>query len=181
MKYFRLLGPVLIVALTLCAVASTVAHANEGEGPDYAVEGERLEEGETLKVQATTKGSFTLTAGTDAITCKGMGFNSGATIDGSTGPNASKSNELVEYTKCSVTGNGSGCAVEGEKITTAPVASTLGFGNSSKSGPILLLLEPETGKPLRASNLRANHAKSLLHSWKAPSSAKSSRRPKSSK
>jgi hypothetical protein len=134
----------MLASLATCAGATAVAQAHEG--PFYEIGEERLEEGNTAAVTLAAKTSLKLEAKTgQVITCTGASF-AGATLDGSSGENAGTSKETIEYTGCSVTGNGSGCKVESEKITTNALKTTLGYSSEARATPVLELVEPSSGK-----------------------------------
>jgi hypothetical protein len=134
-----------LASVATCAGATAVAQAHEG--PFYEVGEERLEEGATAEATEAAKTSLKLEAKSgQVITCTGAHFAGGATLDGSSGDNAGTSKETIEYTGCTVTGNGSGCKVEGEKITTNALKTTLGYSSEGREAPVLELLEPASGK-----------------------------------
>lgn len=145
MKRVRLFGLALVAMFALSAAAAAVAQATEG--PFWSVGGSRLLAGETREVKAKAKKEFVLrtkTTGT-VIKCTGTSLASGATINGSTGANAGTSREVILYTGCSVAGNGTGCEVLNNTITTNTVENILGFATSGREGPLLILFKPVSG------------------------------------
>jgi len=147
MRRMRPLGLSLVAAFALSAVAATAAQALP-EGPFYKVEGNRLLATETKELKAKAASSFTLEAASIgvAVTCTSLKLKPGATIVGSTGENAGTSEEVIEFSGCTVTGNGEGCKVENEAVTTSTVEDALGYSSSSRSGPLLVSFHPKTGK-----------------------------------
>jgi hypothetical protein len=133
------------MALVLTALLASIAQATEG--PFFKVEGNTLKAGETREPLVTVKETFVLEAKStgQVITCQGVTY---------AGPSyqvlSSKVTHLLasalEFSSCTVTGNGTKCAVQSGKITTPPVVGTAGYGNSNRTGQILGLIEPQTGK-----------------------------------
>ncbi len=129
----------------------TVTEWTEGPGIDTGEA--RLEEGETRELVGT-KGSgenFKLEAkasGATPIVCKALKLKAGATLDGSTGGNASTIKATLEYSKCEggAKSGGTKCSPEGEKVTSNALVGTLGFANESRTGLILVLFAPASGK-----------------------------------
>jgi hypothetical protein len=147
MKRIRLLGLALMAVFAFSAVAAGMASAVEG--PLFAVNGQHLRPGETRLLLASSKGEFTLTsAGVGiTITCTGLTLpNAGEMqIEGVAPGNGGTSREVIQYTVCTVTGNGKNCEVEGGTITTNLVQNLLGYGNAARTGQVLVLFEPEKG------------------------------------
>ncbi len=145
MTSMRSMQVAFAVALVASVVASAAAHASVG--PFFKVEGKTLKTGETREAAVTVKETFLLEAKAtgQVITCLGVTY---------AGPSfevlASKVTHLrasaIEFSSCTVVGNGTKCAVTSGKITTVPVVATLGYGASNKTGAILGLVQPQTGK-----------------------------------
>jgi hypothetical protein len=145
MMSMRSMKVALAAALAVSAIAPIAAHATVG--PFFKVEGKTLKTGETREAAVTVKETFTLEAKAtgQVITCLGVTY---------AGPSfevlASKVTHLrasaIEFSSCTVVGNGTKCAVTSGKITTAPVVATLGYAASNKTGAILGLVQPQTGK-----------------------------------
>ncbi len=148
MRRVCLVGLVIVVVLVPGMALASSAFAVSTEGPFYAVEGQVFGEGEGPIVTATVKQLFRLKSASDAINCSGVRFSGGSKIIGSSVKSASGSNVIIEYTGCTVTGNGAACSVQSSKITTNNVVGTLGYATSNRTGPILDLFTPETGKVL---------------------------------
>jgi hypothetical protein len=133
------------MALALTALAAGSAQATEG--PFFKVEGKTLKAGETREALVTVKETFVLEAKVtgQVITCQGVTY-----ANPSFEVLSSKVTHLLasalEFSSCTVTGNGTKCAVQSGKITTTPVVGTAGYANSNRTGHILGLVEPQTGK-----------------------------------
>jgi hypothetical protein len=130
---------------------NAVTKACEEESKKGAGEGEfstRLLSGETASFNASTsEGKWELVAGTKVVTCNKIKV-AGEALEGSTGENAGKSKETVEFEECVVAGNGTKCAVEGGKITTEPLTDTLGYASEASgegNGKILTIFKPAAG------------------------------------
>jgi len=114
------------------------------EGPFYKVEGKRLEaanEAATMKA----KGNFVLKGGGISVTCKKVAAKAGATINASKGANSAGSSETIEFSECTVTGNGTPCEVEGAKVTTNALTNTLAYDEKERTGHIDVLFKPVEG------------------------------------
>jgi hypothetical protein len=136
-----------LAMLALSAVVTTAAQA--AEGPFYKIAGTRLGAGQTKEIKAKARESFILStelAGT--VTCSSMTYASGATITGSNGGTASGGEQTIEFSGCTVAGNGSPCELEGKAIKTPSVKSVLGYATSTRTGKVLALLKPATGTVL---------------------------------
>lgn len=148
MKRMKVLGLVALAVFAFSAITAAAAQATEG--PFYKVGGARLTT--TAGIEGSTAKTYVLTAGARTIKCTASKLKS-ATIVGSTGANAGTSKEIIEFEKCTVAGNGTPCAIPGEKITTEEVKNTLDFANkTSVKGEVLLTyFEPakETEKEKR--------------------------------
>jgi hypothetical protein len=149
MQRIRLLGLALLAVFAFSAVVSASASAfSAATGPLFLVSGKHLRPGETRLLLATAKKKFTLESKNAAITIK---------CEGLTLPTASEmqienvagqggvSRETLEFTGCTVEGNGEPCEVEGEVIRTNLILNLLGWGNAQETGQILVLFEPEKG------------------------------------
>ena len=138
--------PILVLVMVALNLAVTASAQATVEGPFYAVTEERLLSGETREVTDTAKSSFKLEAKSGiVISCTGTKSASGAVLDGSSGANPGTSTQTIDYTGCTVTGNGSSCKVEGEKIVTTSLKTTLGYATESREPPILEIVEPVSG------------------------------------
>jgi hypothetical protein len=98
----------------------------EGEPKEY--ERIRLGAGEEKEVtgKQVAGTSFVLAAGGDTITCTVEKLKAGAKIIGSASGEPGTSTETIEFSGCTVTGNGTPCAVT-EPITTEPVRNVLDY------------------------------------------------------
>jgi hypothetical protein len=143
MNRIKLLGLALMAVFAFSAVASGAAQAQLG--PFFKVEDKTLKAGETRLLLATAKANFTLesVALGETITCTALSLQAGQ--DQIEGGLVGKSKEVIHFTGCTVTGNGTQCAVENELIITVPVLNLLGYSNSNKTGLVLVLFEPAKG------------------------------------
>jgi hypothetical protein len=67
-------------------------------------------------------------------------------IIGSSGKNGGRSLEALEFSGCTQEGNGGKlCKVTSGKITTTLVLNLLGYSNTARTGPILVLFAPDNG------------------------------------
>ena len=145
MKRVRLFGLAVLAMVALSAATAAAAQATEG--PYYSVSGKRLPAGETKEVKVKAVGNFVLrtpAAGT-VVTCTGMLVGPGATTYGFSGANPGTSKGVVEFSGCTVTGNGEKCGVEHEEIKTNTIKGILGYSSESRTGPLLVLFEPSSG------------------------------------
>jgi hypothetical protein len=134
-----------VAALALVAVASSAAQAAT-EGPFYKVAGARLAAGESKELRAANLEAFKLTMSANGIkvTCESTPFATTSKIIGSTGANPGTSEERLEFSRCSVVGNGAGCQIAGP-LVTEPLKTTLGYATSGRTGKLLELLKPASG------------------------------------
>ena len=139
------LKPAFAMALMLTALTAGAAHATEG--PFFKVEGKTLKTGETREALVTVKETFVLEAKVtgQVITCQGVTYSNPSFEVLSSKVTHLRASAL-EFSSCTVTGNGTKCAVQSGKITTNPVVGTAGYANSNRTGQILGLVEPQTGK-----------------------------------
>jgi hypothetical protein len=144
MSRFRLTGVVMLVVCAFCAVVAVAAQAEEA--PYWSIEGTRLAAGKTAEVTAKAVGNQTLTAGLVVVTCTSAKLKPGAVLLGSNAGEPGKSDEVWELSGCSVSGNGTGCKVAGEKITSEPLTDELAYAENKKS--LVLELTPVTGKTI---------------------------------
>ena len=116
------------------------------EGPFFKVEGKRLEAGGnevTSKVKPAT--NFVFAGGGIELVCKKETLQKGSTINGSKGANSATSTETIEFSECTVKGNGAPCEVEGAKFTTNPLTNTLAYDEKERTGHIDVLFSPVKG------------------------------------
>jgi hypothetical protein len=140
-----LLLTVLISLASVGGISAAPASAAEVEGPFYIVEHVRQGEEDTAEASGTAKKGLTLEAtGGQVVKCTSNAVKA-ASIAGSVSKSAGHGHVTIEFTGCTVTGNGTGCKVEGEKFTTTELTSTLGYGAATREGAILELLKPASG------------------------------------
>jgi len=127
-------------------IVSSAATAAATEGPFWKVSGARLAAGETRLLLASAKEKFLIESKGVGITfaCQGLKFPVGSAMQivGQVPRNSGTGDEVIEFTTCTVTGNGSPCEVENGRITTILLLSLLGYGSASRTGQVLVLFEP---------------------------------------
>lgn len=136
---------VLAFVAVLAVSAGAASAAQATEGPFSKVAGTRLLAGETKELKARLSREYVLTFGTFEIKCHKQKLAAGAELQGSTGANAGASKETIVFEECTITGNGEGCSIEGGKITTNPLTSTLAYETNTRTGKLLLFFKPTTG------------------------------------
>jgi hypothetical protein len=154
MHRFRTLMLAAFVLLALSAVAATAAQA---EGPFYStctkkegtkcVERKRLEAGQTLIPTAEATEAFTLEAATkQVIKCSKLSLEK-ATLQGSAKGTGGSGEQTDVFSGCEVKNNGAACEVEGGKIKTEPLKSTLDKENEKavKGEKLLVSFQPVKG------------------------------------
>lgn len=105
-----------LAAMALLGVAASAASAVEA--PFYKVGGKRLGAAETKEPKLTAEGNQILSTATITITCTGIAAGKGTLITGSAAGEPGTSSGTLEYSGCTVTGNGTKCAVAGKKVVT---------------------------------------------------------------
>jgi len=140
-----MLGTALAV-LAITAVGASAAQAAT-EGPFYKVAGVRLAAAETKNVSGKGAGYQYGPGLGIVVSCTHTEIAKGSKFLGSSGANASGSEQTIASSGCTVQ-NLPGCRVEGEKVTLNPLKGTLGFANASRTGKLLELFKPVTGKIL---------------------------------
>lgn len=119
--------------------------------PPLAGEGEfteRLLAGESEPIEVAASGAQVLTASGVTVSCTETSLKAGAVnqFEGSSGENAGKSKETVEYNTCTVAGNGAGCTVT-TPITTNPLVNELGYAEKVSAtegkGKLYTIFKPE--------------------------------------
>jgi hypothetical protein len=155
MTRIKLVGLALMAVFAFSAVAATAASAVEG--PFYKVGGSRLLAGETRLLSASAKENFSLTGAGVTITCTGLNLPvvNEMQIIGSTGANAGKSLEALNFTGCTTTTNGTKCDVENESVQTNLVSNLLGYSTATKTGPIFVLFAPDVAKDFATIRFKA--------------------------
>jgi hypothetical protein len=127
---------------------TTTNEVREG-GPFFKVAKFRLVSGELKTIEGALAKEYLLKAAGREIKCGGTTFKGGVpSIIGSEGPTAGTSEETIEFTKCTVKGNGEPCEVEKGAITTEALKDTLAFTNkaTAKGESLLTLFEPVKGE-----------------------------------
>jgi hypothetical protein len=141
MKRIRILGLALVAVFALSAVVAVAAQATEA--PFYKVAGKRLASGESAEISSHAgTGGFTLTTTGKVVKCLTLTNNAGATIIGSNAGVPGTSSETLEFSGCTVTGNGEPCAVT-TPIKTTALKNELALTESLTS--FLVEFKPATG------------------------------------
>jgi hypothetical protein len=143
LKFTFLVG---LAVASFYSAASSAAHATEG--PYFEVSGTRLAAGATRAITGTeeTKSQI-IKFGTVALTCVQVVTSSSpgaSAILGSSGANAGTASMVFEISGCTVTGNGTPCSLAEPFVSS--VVSTLAYPSTSRSGSILELYTPASGK-----------------------------------
>jgi hypothetical protein len=140
-----------LAGLTLSAVAASAAQA--AEGPFYKIGTTRLASGETKNV--SSKPSYhqlSVVALGVSVDCTSMSFANGSKITGSTGENSSGTTATLSFKGCDIEGDGSQCNVEKGEFSTNPLTGTLGYATSTRTGKLLELFKPSSGKTFATIN-----------------------------
>ncbi len=98
----------------------------------------------------TGSGEFTLTHTSGIkIKCTGQEYEK-ASIDGSSGANAGTIKVAhLNFSGCTVTGNGSGCSVSGGRIKTEALEGRLAYATKERTGKILMLFGNDGSSPTK--------------------------------
>jgi hypothetical protein len=123
----RVLLSSLLAVLALSAVAASAAQAST-EGPFFKVAGSRLASGASQEFSAG-RGHYVMSVGS----MLGSATGKPGTIE-----------TTFTYTGCTVSGNGTGCAVKGGSVKTEPLVGTL-VDNESKTN-VDVLFKPTAKK-----------------------------------
>jgi hypothetical protein len=140
MTRFRLIGVALLAVLALGAVVASSAQAIS-PAPYWTINGTRLVAGKTHNVTARAAKPFVLNTPELGIKieCSKLGVEKGVLL-GSNEGEPGKDNEIVTFSGCNTTGNGSPCAVN-EPIKTNQLISELVESVSGTGGGKQLLEE----------------------------------------
>jgi hypothetical protein len=148
----RALLPAVFVVV-LCGVVTSSALATEA--PYYKAGGARLKAGATKEVRLKGEGNqnFRSTGLAITTTCTTLATQKGATINGSEPGEPGTSAAVIEYSGCTVVGNGERCVVtsvagaKDKKIVTNALTDELVFGAEVpvKGTKMLGLFKPTTG------------------------------------
>jgi hypothetical protein len=144
----RMLLPALIV-FALCGAAASSASAVED--PFYKLEGARLKAKETRELGLKGAGGtlrITVTTVSITVICTSVTVTAGSTIDGSDAGAPGTDSGQLEYTGCTVSGNGAGCAIPGKVIKTNALKGELVLsteGVTEGTTKIYDLFKPVTG------------------------------------
>jgi hypothetical protein len=146
MTRIKTIGVALLAVLAFSTVAATAAQAEEA--PYWSIEGTRLAAGKTAEITAKFygTGAQTLTAGADTITCTSLKLAKGSVLLGSEPGEPGKSNEILEYSGCTVTGNGTKCGVTNKEVKTEQLTNELAYAENKKS--LVVEFTPRAGHRL---------------------------------
>jgi hypothetical protein len=145
----RIVGLALFAVFAVSVVAASAAQAIEA--PYFQTESRgvvsRLKLGETRNFKSANVTSYVLKVPGIAITCTKETTNNSGVLLGSEKGEPGTNNEIVEFTGCTVTGNGSGvCEGKGsvgEPIITKPLKTELVYGVETKK--TYTLFSPASG------------------------------------
>ena len=112
-----MIGVTLLTVLALTAIAASSAQAITA--PYWAISGTRLGAGQTHNITGKAVGGFTWSAPTlgITITCTAFKLKEGVLLGSAAGAPGTD-NEVVEFTGCTVAGNGTACTLSGGAIKT---------------------------------------------------------------
>lgn len=143
---------VLLAVLALSAVGAASAQAAT-EGPFFKVSGARLGSGETKVLKVSAKEHIMIrTAFQNSMECTTVTAAAGAKIVGSAGATSSGSEESLVFSGCRLTGFGEPCELEHKTLATTALKGTLGYATSTRTGRLLMLLKPVSGKVFAVAN-----------------------------
>jgi hypothetical protein len=149
MKRIRIVGLALLAVFAVSVVAASAAQAIEA--PYFQKESSggvvsRLKLGETRNFKSANIGNYTFALAGIVIRCTSVKTKTGVLL-GSEKGEPGTSNEIGEFTGCSVTGNGSGVCTGaksvGEPIITKPLKTELVYGVETKK--TYTLFQPASG------------------------------------
>jgi hypothetical protein len=127
MKRFRLIGVALPAVFALSMVVASGAQAETA--PFFSIGGARLAAGKTHNFDARAIQSFVLSGTVATITCTGLSTSEGVLL-GSNAGEPGRDNEVINFSGCSLAGDGSACHLAATKggptvttITTNPLKS----------------------------------------------------------
>jgi hypothetical protein len=160
MVRLRLLGVFMLGVFVFGGVVfggvGVVAAQAEGteSAPYWSIEGTRLAAGKTFEVVGkSTSAAQTLTAGTDIVSCTTVKQKPGSVLVGSNGNEPGRSTGALQFGGCTVSGNGSGCAVENGTLETEPLTGELAYAENKKS--LVAESDPVKGKILATLHFKA--------------------------
>ena len=118
------------------------------EGPVWNIGGTHLGKEESMELTAGS-GEFTITQTSGVkIKCTGQEYEK-ATIEGSSGANAGAIKVAhLNFSGCTVTGNGSGCSVGGT-IKSEPLEGRLAYATKERTGKIMVLFGNDGSSPTK--------------------------------
>jgi Subtilase family len=117
------------------------------EGPLYRIAGARLTASESKEIKTKTRYSYTLHSGLEwTITCQTQAFATGAKLLGSSGANSGAGEATIEFSGCSVEGNGKGteCSKVSEPLVSKPLKAELVYQGAERTGKLGIDFTPVT-------------------------------------
>jgi hypothetical protein len=142
----------LTTVTALVALAASAPSASAIEAPYFKINATRLGAGESSELLVASSGNQILNATTYKIfiTCTTVKTKTGATLNGSGVGDPGTSTTVLEYSECSVEGNGAGCQLPGNKFTTSELKGELAYSTKEpKKGTLLVnLFSPVTGSEI---------------------------------
>jgi hypothetical protein len=150
MRRLQAMGAALLIVCALSAVAATTAQAEEA--PYWSIEGTRLSAGKTFEITAKAVGEEgdvnkpVVLGGGDPVevACTGLKFAKGSVLLGSNAGEPGKGTEKIEYSGCTVKGNGSPCEVEKGEVKTEQLTNELAYETNKKS--LVMTYKASSGK-----------------------------------
>jgi hypothetical protein len=122
----RLIAGILLALFAVGAVATSTAQAEEA--PSWTVNGTRLGAGQThfITVAANTTSELTVEGSGVKVKCTKVSTPfEGAVLLGSSAGEPGTNNEKLEFSGCTVEGNGAKCSLAKESFATNPLRSEL--------------------------------------------------------
>ena len=150
MQHLKTITIALVALLALGGVAAAAAQAEEA--PYWSIAGTRLGAGETKDfrfrseeggLRRTKKFVLTSTIG-EKVTCTKQTLSGGSVLNGSAAGNPGLSEELIEFSGCTVEHNGTGCKVEKNEFFTERLKNELVLDAAEKRYN-QVLFKPATG------------------------------------
>jgi len=150
MKRFRLIGVALLAVFALSVVAASGAQAETA--PFFSIGGARLAAGKTHNFDARAIAPFKLENLAATITCTNLSTSEGVLL-GSNAGEPGKDNEVVNFSGCSLAGNGSACHLA-----------------ATKGGPAVTTISTNPLKSEQVENVESGHVGKKLYEEFFPAS-----------
>jgi hypothetical protein len=155
MRRLSLIGMAVLGMFAFGGVVAVVSRAEGTEGaPYWSIEGTRVAAGKTFEITAKSESAQQmLSAATDTVECATLKLKPGAVLLGSNGNEPGRGAGTIQYGKCKVTGNGTGCLVENESAETEPLMIELAYAENKKS--LIIEWDPVKGRILATLHFKA--------------------------